>query len=446
MHRFLRPVFQQAAGLAYKAGGLNVLGTYRWLLSTAQWSADQRKRWRLSRLCNILEYCWSNVPFYREFWGDHGVSSARLKDLDELQRYPVLTKDIFRANADRVRPINLDSIPHIPKATGGTTGQPVQYTMDKEQWVLTEAFHLWGWTLAGYNFGDPVGVIAGGSLVPDRITFKSKARSFLQQRTFLFGVSMDRRRALEYHRLLADKKIEFLYGYPSVIYLFSKHLFEAGQKLPHLRAVVTTAEMLQRQYRDGIKNFLGVPVFDNLGCNDGGFESYECSLHRGLHYNDLQSVLEEDQPSTDRHTGRLLISNLWNKSTPFVRFENGDMVSLAKDACGCGRSFPLIAGVQGRTADILTFGNGQSLSGPALTLIFANMQLDGWQVVQTGEYSLEVRLCTDRSPRSEDVKHIQNVLRTYLDNEIAISIKPVKELRLTPAGKRKPIWREVQAT
>ncbi|MCH7577720.1 MAG: hypothetical protein IH822_07990, partial [Chloroflexi bacterium] len=54
---------------------------------------------------------------------------------------------------------------------------------------------------------------------------------------------------------------------------------EKRLELPDLKAVFTTAEMLQPQYRKSIENHLKVAVFDHLGCNDGGFLSYECNLH-----------------------------------------------------------------------------------------------------------------------------------------------------------------------
>ena len=72
-------------------------------------------------------------------------------------------------------------------------------------------------------------------------------------------------------------------------YLFSKCLKDQGLHLPRLKAVVTTAEMLQPHYRERIQEWLKCPVYDTLfGSNDGGIESYECKLHQGLHYNDLQ--------------------------------------------------------------------------------------------------------------------------------------------------------------
>ncbi|CAD7766617.1 MAG: hypothetical protein DNFNHJIP_00015 [Candidatus Argoarchaeum ethanivorans] len=142
--------------------------------------------------------------------------------------------------------------------------------------------------------------------------------------------------------------------------------------------------------------------------------------------------------------GDLLITNLWNKSTPFIRYENGDMVTLTDQPCQCGCSFPMISSIIGRTADILTFSNGRSLAGPALTLIFREMEIDGWQVVQTGNNRLEVRMCCLTELKPEYVEHVKKILRQHLSDEVEIDVKHVEKLKLTKGGKWKPIWTEVE--
>ena len=254
---------------------------------------------------------------------------------------------------------------------------------------------------------------------------------------------MDRQIAIEYHQRLCRHGTKYLYGYPSAIYLFSKYLADEGLSIPSLKAVVTTAEMLQPQYRQGIERNLECRVFDNFGCNDGGLESYECNQHKGFHYNDLQSVLEVDSLKNNGE-GRLLITNLWNKSTPFIRYENGDIVAVDNGKlCLCGSAFPLISSIQGRTADILTFSNGRSIAGPALTLIFREMKIDDWQVVQTDLNQLEVRIRCSSGLKPEYSDHIQGILRHYLTDEVRIVIRQVEKLEKTKGGKLKPIWSEV---
>lgn len=439
MNALTRKSFQLAAGLCYKALRLDIFSDHRWLMSTSSWSPEERRNWRLHKLNYILEFAWTHVSFYRDYWGDHGITFVPLKEIEELDQYPILTKDVFKKNAPRIRPDNLDAIRHIPKATGGTTGRPVKYLRDLEQWTFSEAFHLWGWSQLGYVFGDPIGVIAGGSLVPERVTISGRVRNFLHRRLFLYGLAMDEAIAHQFYHRLKKHRVKFLYGYPSVIYLFARHLNKIALTLPDLKAVVTTAEMLLPQYRHGIEECFGVPVYDNLGGNDGGYESYECAQHKGLHYNDLQSILQVTSTGED-NKGNLLITNLWNKSTPFIRYEIGDIVKLSNERCPCGCPFPMISSIDGRTADILTFGDGKSISGPALTLIFGEMEIDGWQVVKRGPYRLEVRICCLSQIKQEYINHILRVLRHYLSDDIEIVIKRVDELEITRGGKRKPIW------
>src|SRR5215469_2621280 len=369
------------AHAAYRAYGLDVFRRCAWLKQSEFWSPDDRQKWKLGRLNLILDFTWQNVPFYRDFWTAHGFRQTPLRHVDELQTYPILRKETFRKHWETIRPKEVNQIPHIQKNSGGTTGKPVHYLLDREQWAVMQAFQLWGWSRAGYSFGDPVGVLTGGSLMPKHITLFERVRSFIERRLFLFGVQMDAELARQYHQQLDAFGAEYLYGYPSILYMFAKHLKEQRLRLPKIKAVVVTAEMLQPHYRSGIESAFNCKVFDDYGCNDGGFESFECKFHRGFHYNDLQSILElENRDGT--LSGTLLITNLWNRSTPFIRYENGDKISLLESGCECGAKFPVIRSVEGRTADILNFENGQCFVCPPH--LFGDMHIDGWQVVQTG--------------------------------------------------------------
>ena len=180
----------------------------------------------------------------------------------------------------------------------------------------------------------------------------------------------------------------------------------------------------------------GVKVFDHYGCNDGGLLSYECERHAGLHYNDFESVLEAVNPDAEG-TGELAITNLWNRSMPFVRFLNGDLLNLVSDPCPCGRGFPLIGRVQGRTADILSFPNGKNLTGPGVTLIFKELPVEAWQAVQTGPRHLEIRIRAARPLEPVHEDYIRRVLHQHLGSDCEVSLRYVTELAVTRGGKLK---------
>lgn len=433
---------KSVASLVYRVGGLDVFGAFRWLTSSEGWSADARRKWRVDRLNRILGFAWDHVPFYQEFWRDHGLKPRLIREIAELERYPIVTKTTYRANAERFIPDNIGSIRHRTWHTGGTTGEPVRYLRDLEQWTINEGFHLWGWSRAGYSFGDRVGVIAGGSLLPNSSSLSGRLRARLHNRVFLFGVSMDDATAESYCRILERERVQYVYGYPSILYLFARSVRGLGLTPPNLRGIVTTGEMLLPQYRSGIEETFGCHVTNNLGCNDGGYQAYECPTSGLLHYNDLQSVLETDR-SLGETEGSLLITNLWNRSTPFIRYENGDLVELGEADCACGCGFETIRKVQGRTGDILEFSNGQSLGVPALTLIFKEMDIDSWQVVQTKSNELEIRLCTPNDI-SANSAHVRSVLRNHLNDDVRVSIVRVDELERTAGGKWTPVWRKIR--
>lgn len=128
-----------------------------------------------------------------------------------------------------------------------------------------------------------------------------------------------------------------------------------------------------------------------------------------------------------------------------IRYANGDLIALADSPCSCGSCFPLISSVVGRTTDILTFPNGRSLSGPALTLIFREMDIDGWQIVKTGSNTIEIRICCSGELPANHRSHILNVLGHHLGSGVDVVIKRVAQLTLTKAGKLKPVWSEVDS-
>lgn len=424
--------------MAFKIAGIDIFGYWKWLKESEQWTPQQRNEWRVKRLGDILEHCWNNVPFYRELWSDHGVRIRRPRELAELEAFPIVGRDLFREQRQRIIAGNVRSIPHKNVATGGTTGSPLQYKQDFPAEALRCAFAWNGWRSFGFRFGENVCSIMGGSLQPGSASLRGRVRSWLIRYHGVSCLSMNEHVARATYEIIRRHKATVIYGYPSMVAEFCDYVKEKDAAFRSLKAVVTTAEMLLPHYRQKIEKTLGAPVFDNYGCNDGGVLSFECELHQGLHYNDLESIIEVPSPDQSG-VGLCAITNLWNRSMPFIRYENGDLIALGEGKCPCGRVYPMIQSVDGRTGDILRFANGRSLGPPGLTLIFKHFPIDGWQVVQMGPDALEVRIkATDRlSADQED--YIRKVIWQHLDLKVAIDIRYPEKLATTPLGKLRPV-------
>jgi phenylacetate-CoA ligase len=427
------------APTAFKIVGSDIFGFWRWIEYTETWDRQRRDEWRLQRLGDLVEHCWENVPFYREFWSDHGVKIRRPRSFEELTQFPTVNRDIFREQRQRVTAENLRAIPHKNESTGGTTGSPLQYKQDLSAHSLRYAFAWHWWRSIGYRFGDDVCTIMGGSLQPGQASLKNRVRQWLSRYHGVSCLSMNQHVAKACYAVIRQYQPSIIYGYPSMIAEFCEYVEKRDSVFGSLRAVVPTAEMLLPHYRHKIEQTLGVPVFDNYGCNDGGLLSIECELHQGFHHNDLESIIEVNSPD-DAGIGRCTITNLWNRSMPFVRYENGDLIALGQSKCSCGRVYPLIRCVDGRTGDVLRFPNGATLGPPGLTLIFKEFPIDAWQVVQMGPSALEIRIKSKQRLAAEKEEYIGKVIRQHLDLDVAIKIHYPAQLATTSRGKLRPVF------
>jgi len=55
--------------------------------------------------------------------------------------------------------------------------------------------------------------------------------------------------------------------------------------------------------------------------------------------------------------GEMVVTDLWNKAMPFIRYRNGDSVEFFDHSCTCGRKLPLMK-VRGRKNDIIITKKG----------------------------------------------------------------------------------------
>lgn len=427
-----------AAPIVFRSLGMDFFRRHEWLISTREWPAEKRAQWRLEKLNQMIGFCWDHVPFYQDFWKSAGVSNSPLQSIDDLDKFPILTKDIIKKNHKQIQPDSFTSIPKKLNSTGGTTGQPLQYFQDLELWSLSQAFNLWGWGLAGYGFGDRVAIIGGYSLVPSSPSFKDRIRYFLERKIPISGVHFDEEAGHNIYRLLRQQKPDFIYGYPSVLAMLGAFLADEGLRLESVRGVFTTAEMLHDSYRKSIERGFNCITWDQYGCNDGGIMAHECRLHQGHHYNDLQAIAQITGPDSSE-PGQLLISNLWNRSFPFIRYANGDFVAFSDEPCPCGEPFPLFSSIKGRTSDILEFANGRKLSGPALTLIFRDLDIAAWQVIQIAPTILEVHISNSKPLPENSIDFIRLAFTAHAGKDVVVKIKEVRELQRTSSGKLKPV-------
>src|SRR5690606_2038296 len=87
-----------------------------------------------------------------------------INTLNDLEKIPVLTKSIINKNKEKFVPLNISKLKYSNGKTGGTTGSPLKYLVDREQRIRSIALLYLGFSNAEYKFGDKMIFLGGSSI------------------------------------------------------------------------------------------------------------------------------------------------------------------------------------------------------------------------------------------------------------------------------------------
>jgi phenylacetate-CoA ligase len=86
------------------------------------------------------------VPYYRKLFDISGFKPEMFRSLEDISRIPFLTKQIVRENQEDLISEKISEKYIKIVQTGGTTGMPLKFVLDKRYATLTEMIflsHMW---------------------------------------------------------------------------------------------------------------------------------------------------------------------------------------------------------------------------------------------------------------------------------------------------------------
>lgn len=399
-------------GTARLADALRALRTARQLAPRERWSRQRLAEHQRRALHTLIAHATAHSAFYRDHYA--GVD---LDDTPALADLPSTTKGALMERFDdwvcdpRLRLADverhLDGLvrdellydQYRAMATGGTTGRRGIFVYSRAEWVVCLAGFLRWTELTGT-----------GPRLPRRRVAAIGATSPLHM-TARFGMTIDvgahrvlrldaRQPLGELVAALDSFRPDFITGYPSVLALLADEQV-AGRLQVAPERVATTSEVRTAEMEAAITRAWEVTPYNAYGITEGGIVAADCAEHAGLHlFEDLvlfENVDEDGRPVPDGTVGaKLLVTNLFNRTQPLIRYELSDMVALDSSPCACGRTLARVVALDGRSDDILVLpraGEGEVAVHPlTVRSLFAGMaELRQYQVVQDPQ-ALRVRV------------------------------------------------------
>mgnify|MGYP006297819807 CR=1 FL=1 len=387
-------------------------------------NAQEKSRGELARRARELfaqrvRHAAEAFPAYRDWLNECGVGrgfdTAPLRPED----VPAWTRDAQRSLFDRLRhPPVSGSFVH---ATGGSTGAPVRFYVTRASYEWRTAVADRGYAWAGAEEGQRSFYVWGTPVyAPSRLhRLKQRLHHCLQRRTYFDSFAFGHEDKAHCCAAIDRARPRSLVGYAGNLVELAQFALEHPSAL-HWRAktVITAAEGLQPGQRELLQEVLADRVFVSYGSREFMLIGMECSEQNGLHVagdNLYVEVADDDgRPLPPGKLGRILVTDLHNDATPFIRYEIGDLGVLADpdESCPCGLPFPRLHCVAGRLQEAIALPNGDRMT--ALFLPHLMKEFDwvlGYQVVQQDRQALTLHIVSRAELTGAQRRQIELPLR-----------------------------------
>ena len=312
------------------------------------------------KLERLMDACVRRTSAYRIDDGkDDGTLPGRWKTVN------LLTRDIFRSHPEDylARGVRRDDL--IPAASGGSTDAPIKFFLDRFAVEHYEAARWRGLSWWGISPGSRSVMLWGSPVELSQAAQKAyrQKEKRLKNRVIISAHDLSEADLPQHLSFINRYRPEYFYGYATALYTFAQLMESGGLKLSFRpKAVVSTAETLFEFQREVIGRAFGCPVVNEYGAKDAGILAYECPSG-GMHISCENVLIEVLHPVTFKpvpigEKGMLVTTDLNNLSMPRLRYILGDLASLSADSCPCGRTLPLLGGLEGRLVDMLVARDG----------------------------------------------------------------------------------------
>lgn len=406
--------------LADRLKGRDLHGAFKESLRTEWFTESQLRQLQNERLRRLIIHCYNNVPYYRRVFEERNLTPDDIQTTEDLVKLPILTRGIVREHHDELISKDHEKRHYKRGATGGSTGTPMQYLEDFDSWNAFRGMRSRGWLWAGFNVGEKMYSLAGNSLVKKNTSGKVLLQQDIFDRVLMRNKKHDctdisTEALAEYYKSLMKYKPDAIRGYGSSLYFLARYVEQNHLPTGKIKAVFTTGEKLQLEYRKKLQEVFQAPVFDAYGASDGGVNAYECYMHEGLHIGEESCVVEivdnNGNLLPNGEVGHVITTDLYNYAFPFLRYKVGDMAYIKEEMCTCGRKQRLLGEVIGREGRAIFNKQGRPFSSIIINhFMFKDLDNHSAETCQTYENKID-----------------RYQIRQDREGDITVAIKPMSK-------------------
>jgi len=394
-----------------------------------KYSYDELEELRLKKLNRLLGH-FNKYSFYEKHLGEY----TQLDSLDKLKLLPVVDKQFIRSNISVISKIRLHA---KLSSTSGSTGENFRFYICKNAKAAHSAafkYYMNQIKEKGQH-GCTVG-IWGGNLKKQEhgSSMIDKLKLYIMNTKLFPGYLLDERLALKYIDTIMRIKPAVLYGFPTYLYKIAeaglKHMTSCFQP----NVIITSGEQLQQYQRDSIEKYFNKKIYNRYGSCEFSVIAHEQKDHTGLYCNPMQFILENNEK------GELLVTDLDNFATPFIRYNIGDLGNVTRKG-----NWYIITDLRGRANDVIDTPTGKIIPSQFWTILSrCSGDIKEFQVEQIDERHIVMKAVYDGILQEDTINTIINNFKQNYNDGIELSVIQVNRLETTEYGKLKFVKKYVK--
>jgi phenylacetate-CoA ligase len=386
----------------------------------------------------IVDYHLKNNSSYRDLFG-----KTTFNNWNDL---PIMTKkDFQKPLIERLSTgFSLKNV-YVNK-TSGSSGDPFIFAKDKFSHALTWTNNInrFGWHEIDFNssyqarfYGIPLDFIGNK---------KERFKDFFSNR-FRFPIFDLSDKVLEgFLNEFKTRKFDYINGYTSSIVLFAKFLQQKNIVLknicPTLKVCVVTSEMLFEEDKILLEKQFGVAVVNEYGASELDLIAFQNP--EGEWQVNSETLFVEILDTNNcvlpyGKEGRIVITSLYNKAHPFIRYDIGDIGILDEKSTP---KKPILQQLIGRTNDIALLPSGKK--SPGLTFYYVTKSIiedDGnvkeFIIKQTKIDTFDIEYVSKTELNQEQIQKIEAAIALYLEKGLVFTFIRKDKLERSKSGKLK---------
>ena len=386
----------------------------------------------------IVKFHLENNSFYQQLVGS--------KTYGEWNYLPILNKTNLQSPLLERLSKGYSQKDIFLNKTSGSSGTPFIFAKDNYCHALTWAsiIYRFGWYGIDFNnsyqarfYGIPMDFIGNK---------KERFKDFLSHR-FRFPIFDLSDEVLEgFLNHFRIKKFDYINGYTSSIVLFAKFLQNKNIVLtticPTLKVCMVTSEMLFEEDKILLQKQLGVPIINEYGASELDLIAFENPQNEWQVNSEtlfMEILDEHNQAVPNGIEGRIVITSLFNKAHPFIRYDIGDIGILDEKST---LQKPILKKLIGRTNDIAVLPSGKK--SPGLTFYYITKTIiedDGnvkeFVIKQTKIDTFEVEYVSETELNLVQIQKIEKAIEIYLEPNLNFTFIQKNTLERSARGKLK---------